>query len=88
MNTPSTPSPGPGWWMASDRQWYPQQWEYNCYEYWGQDTSQILQEALPKLDQLGSKGWEMVSHSVSWTPSTDGLLFTFTYYFKRAVRHQ
>jgi hypothetical protein len=52
----STPSPGPGWWMASDGKWYPQQWEYTCRT----QHAALFQELLRELDLLGQAGWELV----------------------------
>jgi hypothetical protein len=53
----STPSPGPGWWMASDGKWYPQKWEYT---YRAQPANRYA-ELLRELDSLGQQGWELVS---------------------------
>ena len=55
----NNPSPGPGWWMASDGNWYPQKWEYTCYQHYGEDA---LNQLMHKADALGQLGWEMVSH--------------------------
>jgi hypothetical protein len=53
----NNPSPGPGWWMASDGVWYPQKWEYTWLYRQGQAA---LNEAMNKSDELGQHGWEMV----------------------------
>lgn len=53
----NTPSPGPGWWLASDGKWYPQQWEYT-WDYREGDTA--LDEMKLRADELGRQGWEMV----------------------------
>jgi len=56
----SSPSPGPGWWLASDDKWYPQQWEYTWEYASGKNT---LNDLMHKADALGQTGWEMVSFS-------------------------
>jgi hypothetical protein len=58
----STPSPGPGWWQASDGKWYPQQWEYRrigtgTFDDPHEATGAAVDVALP----LGREGWEMVT---------------------------
>jgi len=52
----STPPPGPGWWLASDGKWYPQQWEYTFRTASG---SNALNDLLTKGDELGQWGWEI-----------------------------
>jgi hypothetical protein len=58
-------SPGPGWWMASDGQWYPPQWEYHYYATaTSRGIDQAFQEAMPALASFGTQGWEVVNFSV------------------------
>lgn len=57
----STPSPGPGWWLASDGKWYPQQWEYTFRTASG---SNALNDLMNKADELGQWGWEMVNYTI------------------------
>ena len=52
------PSPGPGWWQASDSNWYPQEWEYTFEYHAGADHLEKMELAA---DSLGQQGWEMVS---------------------------
>jgi len=54
----SSPSPGPGWWLASDGNWYPQKWEYKFEYQAGADSLQKMELAA---DSLGQQGWEMVN---------------------------
>ena len=58
-------SPGPGWWLAADGQWYPPQWEYYYYATAvGRDVGAVFQEALPALANLGEQGWDVVNFNV------------------------
>jgi hypothetical protein len=63
----STPSPGPGWWLASDGQWYPQRWE-NIFIH---NTNESLQALIDEVGTLtktyGEQGWEIVNSSVQRT---------------------
>jgi hypothetical protein len=62
----STPSPGPGWWQASDGNWYPQKWEYTTDMAWSQPHIKAAAEAMePAVTTRGQKGWEMVNFTVS-----------------------
>ena len=72
--------------MASDGQWYPQQWEYTWCEHSGQNTKRVHAEVSAMLSDYGKNGWEMINHTVTWFPATGGLLYTYTYYFKRPIR--
>ena len=54
----SKPSPGPGWWLDSDGNWYPQKWEYRFAYHAGPDG---LEKMRLEADSLGQQGWEMVS---------------------------
>lgn len=58
-------SPGPGWWLAADGQWYPPQWEYHYYATAiERDIGRAFQEALPALASLGEQGWEVINFNV------------------------
>lgn len=58
-------SPGPGWWKASDGQWYPPPWEYQYHATaTGRDVGRVLQGAMPALASFGEQGWEVVSFNV------------------------
>jgi hypothetical protein len=58
-------SPDPGWWMASDGQWYPPQWEYHYHATeTGRDANRAFQEAMPALASFGEQGWEVVNFTV------------------------
>ena len=54
-------SPGPGWWLASDGQWYPQRWE-TTFVY---ETNESLKELIDEVSRLtktyGEQGWEIVN---------------------------
>lgn len=54
--------------MASDGNWYPQQYEYTSLSSGPQGK---LNEALVYIDEkatsMGRQGWKMVSHAVTWT---------------------
>ena len=54
----SKPSPGPGWWLASDGNWYPQKWEFTFEYHAGGDSLEKMELAA---DSLGQQGWEMVN---------------------------
>lgn len=43
----TTPSPGPGWWLASDDQWYPQRWETKFVYYTNDSLDALIAEATP-----------------------------------------
>jgi hypothetical protein len=73
------PSPGPGWWLASDDKWYPQQWEYTWVYASGKNA---LNDLMHKADELGIKGWEMVSH---WYLD-QGQQVRCNAYFKRPIK--
>lgn len=63
----STPSPGPGWWLASDGQWYPQRWEHKFVYYTNESLDAVLEEATRQLNLYGEQGWECVSGPVQRT---------------------
>lgn len=64
----STPSPGPGWWMASDGKWYPQQWQTkHVYHSTRGDLEKLVNDIAPLTKSLGLEGWELVSSSVQHT---------------------
>jgi hypothetical protein len=94
----STPSPGPGWWQASDGEWYPQDWEYRYFFWKDEDLQVVADKALEESTIQGQQGWEMVSSSLTHTevgskksgPYAAGVLY-FRYslicYFKRPIKH-
>jgi hypothetical protein len=66
----STPSPGPGWWLASDGRWYPQRWE-NTFIYNRNESLEALIEEVSSLTTTyGDQGWELVGSSVQRTQVT------------------
>lgn len=66
----STPSPGPGWWLASDGQWYPQRWETKFVHYTNDSLDALIAEATPQLNAYGEQGWEVVASPVQRTQVT------------------
>ncbi len=63
----NAPSPGPGWWLASDGKWYPQRWEYLSKLWvcpWGGDVSDTLAVVEDKASEMGQNGWEMVNFAM------------------------
>ncbi len=63
-------SPGPGWWQASDGNWYPQQWEYTwltsgAYKLPKEAVEYVTQQAAA----YGVQGWEMVNYTVEYHSS-------------------
>lgn len=90
----TNPSPGPGWWMASDGNWYPQRWEYKTITAWDHPTVEAASKALTDLvTRLGQEGWEMVNYTANptWAPktgagsSTELKKWTILIYFKRPI---
>jgi hypothetical protein len=63
----STPSPGPGWWLASDGKWYPQRWEINFVHYTNESLDAVIDEATRLTKAYGDQGWEIVGSSVQRT---------------------
>jgi hypothetical protein len=58
-------SPGPGWWIASDGQWYPPKWDYHHHATGtGRSVDSAFQEAMPTLASFGEQGWEVVNCNV------------------------
>lgn len=60
-----SPSPGPGWWLASDGKWYPQRWQYfwiNTSEY--PYPQGAVKEVVEVADTLGAQGWEMLNYTM------------------------
>jgi hypothetical protein len=47
--------------LASDGNWYPQQWEYTFRTARGDSA---LNDLLHKADELGQWGWEMVNYTI------------------------
>lgn len=64
MNTPCNPSPGSGWWVASDGQWYPQKWEHYLFHSGEGDLQTAMDQTLGAFGNLGSQGWELVNFQV------------------------
>jgi hypothetical protein len=63
----NTPSPGPGWSLASDGNWYPQRWEYYSQMWpcpWDGNLADTLGVVEDKASELGQQGWEMVNLAV------------------------
>ncbi|OBG92634.1 hypothetical protein A5697_06905 [Mycobacterium sp. E3251] len=73
----NNPSPGPGWWLASDGKWYPQQWEYT-WDYREGDTA--MDEMKLRADELGRLGWEMVGLDADHRGA-----FSVACFFKRPI---
>jgi hypothetical protein len=63
----SSPSPGPGWWLASDGTWYPQRWEYTWIDHTNENLHALTESVGRVADRLGQQGWEMVSSSMERT---------------------
>lgn len=63
-------SPGPGWWQASDGNWYPQQWEYTWLT---SGAHKLVKDAVEYVWQqattYGLQGWEMVNYTVEYHSS-------------------
>jgi hypothetical protein len=70
MSTLSTPSPGPGWWLASDGKWYPQRWESTFIYNTNESLQAVIDEANRRTNAYGEQGWEIVSSSVQRTQVT------------------
>ncbi|MGO9924819.1 MAG: hypothetical protein ACLPLP_01410 [Mycobacterium sp.] len=61
----NNPSPGPGWWIASDGIWYPQKWEYTWFTSGEFDTPQgAVAKVVELADQIGQQGWEMLNYTM------------------------
>ena len=60
-------TPGPGWWQASDGEWYPPRWEYRwvhgrVYSPGSKTRPERRENDLEiVLPDLGAEGWEVVS---------------------------
>jgi hypothetical protein len=63
----STPSPGPGWWLASDGKWYPQQWETTFISCTNESLETVVDEASRLTNSYGEQGWEIVGSSMQRT---------------------
>jgi hypothetical protein len=63
----STPSPGPGWWLASDGNWYPQRWESTFIYQTHESLQAAVDEATRLTTSYGEQGWEIVGSSVQRT---------------------
>jgi hypothetical protein len=62
----STPSPGPGWWLASDGNWYPQRWEYRTFSFngSGNDPNEAIVVVKNQANEYGQEGWELVNFTM------------------------
>lgn len=60
----STPSPGPGWWLASDGKWYPQRWETTFIHYTNESLEAVIDEMSRQMKGYGDQGWEIVNSGV------------------------
>src|SRR6185437_6381076 len=65
----NNPSPGLGWWLASDGKWYPQKWEYDAFRWSDQDQHALITKLRDWLDEKGQLGWELVSASMVTLPA-------------------
>ncbi len=63
----STPSPGPGWWLASDGRWYPQQWETTFISCTNESLESVMEEASRLTNSYREQGWEIVGSSMQRT---------------------
>jgi hypothetical protein len=63
----STPSPGPGWWLASDGTWHPQRWETIFVTHTDETLQAVLDEASRLTKAYGEQGWEIVGSSMQRT---------------------
>ncbi len=69
--------------MASDGKWYPPQWEYNWVTTHHENSGTAVQMLGQKADEIGLRGWEMVSYTLQGMPSTPRFAFTASAMFKR-----
>lgn len=60
----TTVSPGPGWWLASDGNWYPQRWESMFVHYTAESLEAVLDEVGRQTKGYGDQGWEIVNSAV------------------------
>lgn len=67
MSIPSNASPGPGWWQASDGQWYPQKWQTLSLYNTNENLKTLIDETDVLANQYGQQGWEVVSSSIERT---------------------
>jgi hypothetical protein len=77
----NNPSPGPGWWMASDGNWYPQKWEYMCRNAHAASVEELWRQA----NSLGQEGWELVNVLTYGGGGGQGQAASFAW-FKRPIR--
>jgi hypothetical protein len=65
VNTPiSSPSPGPGWWLASDGKWYPQRWETYFIYCTNESLQALVEEVAGMCQTYGGQGWEIVNSTI------------------------
>ena len=63
-------SPGPGWWLASDDQWYPQRCENTFIYHTNESLETLIEEVSGLTKTYGEQGWEIVNSSVQRTQVT------------------
>jgi hypothetical protein len=51
----TTPSPGPGWWLAADGNWYPQRWETTFVYYTNESLQAVIDEASRQSKAYGER---------------------------------
>jgi hypothetical protein len=66
----STTAPGPGWWLASDDNWYPPRWETKFVYYTNESLEAVVDEATRQTQVYGEQGWEIVGSSAQRTQVT------------------
>ena len=88
-------APGPGWWLASNGEWYPQQWEYLSLSETdkGGEFADVVANAHQKASALGQQGWEMVGFTTDVRADKTAIRGANTHrvevhcMFKRPLRH-
>ncbi len=63
----NTPSPGPGWWLAADGQWYPQKWETKFIYCTHESLPGLVEGVHPVVNSHGEEGWEVVGSTIDRT---------------------
>jgi hypothetical protein len=86
----NTPSPGPGWWLASDGKWHPQKWESKFIYFAHESLQGVVEGVHPVVTSHGEQGWEVVSSSIERTatgstPSGTGWKPSNTWRFQYSI---
>lgn len=81
----SNPSPGPGWWFASDGLWYPQRWEYT-YVNWTNEQLAALNEGVRETANSYGR-WETHALGVRRGPVLRTHRSTWTHHFSGFPHH-